>query len=90
MKINGVDRSVCTVYFEEKDGKYAGKILDLIGEGYNKEFCVHKPLKMYWMTQVSTNPTKFTGVSVADEEKAELLTYVVKEAEKIGFSLLIS
>lgn len=84
-----VDRNSCEITFEKQDEKYVGKILDISGQGYDKEFYIQQPLKMYWSYPLPTHPNRYIGSSLSEEEKSEVLPYVIKEAKKNGYSLFL-
>ena len=81
------NRSCCKVIFEE-DEKYFGKTLLVDGEGnLEGDFCVQKALihQMCWADTSNVGTNRF--VLVDAELREEVLSYVIKEAQKQGLSI---
>ena len=79
----------CKITFEENE-KYFGKILLIKGEGnLDKEFCVYKSQihEMCWTDSSSVEPNRF--VWVEDTARDEVLSYVMEEAKKEGYSIVL-
>ena len=82
-------RSSCKITFEGND-KYSGRILLLEGEGnLSGEFYVYKSLvhKMCWANSSAAGPARFTWVDEAIRD--EVLSYVMEEAKKGGYSIIL-
>ena len=88
MKIS-TNRNCCKVVFEEND-KYSGKTLLIDGEGdLKREFGIYKSHvhQMCWKDSLDVGKNGF--VYVDSNLQDEVLSYVIEEAKKIGFSLVL-
>lgn len=89
MKINGLDKAACIIYFDETDGEYTGRTLSLDGEkGANYKEFFFDSSEMYWRVQSKDRPNSFVGEAVDDSDKERLVAYLVNEAKKLGYSLI--
>lgn len=83
-----IGRGSCKITFEDND-KYSGKTLVIKGEGnLDKEFCVYKSHihEMYWKdSTIKANQFVWVDAEIRDA----VLSYVIKEAQKVGYSLLL-
>lgn len=83
-------RTSCEVVFDEKDTAYNHRTLLILGEGNsNNEFCIYRPLKMCWVLETKDEPKKGKCIWVDEEDKKSLISYVIEEAKKLGYSLLL-
>lgn len=86
-----IGRGSCEITFGDEDGKYAGKMLGIAGEGncLVKEFYISHSREMNWSVPSGIHPNRYIGISVTEAEKDELLSYVIAEAKKLGYSLIL-
>ena len=89
MKIS-IRHSFCKITFEENE-KYPGKTLFIDGEkGNENEFYIYKSLldKMGWLSPTNTNHSQCVCVDKAMRD--DVLAYVLQEAAKAEYSLVLS
>ena len=82
------NKSCCKVVFEENE-KYSGKTLIIDGEwNLEKEFCVYKNRihEMCWTNSV-VDGKRFAYVNA--ELRNEVLSHVIEEAKKQGYSIVL-
>ena len=84
-----IGRGSCKITFEDNE-KYFGKTLLIEGEGdLNKEFFVYKSCthEMCWADTSDAIANRFVWVDAAIRD--EVLLYVMEEAKKEGYSIVL-
>jgi len=88
MKINGLDRACCIIYFDDTDGIYANKEVILDGEKFNNNTFYFIAPRTAWRYQSPTHMNRHICKFVDESERESLINYIVHKAKELGYELI--